>query len=117
MSEPKRDNRNRRVKRKIVKIRFCEREEKVEEARGRESKEGPTCQRERKVDAPEEHEKSKREPYPLVIQYNQHSYRYVRDLTASFATNQRAKNILSLVKVILSRRDSIQKATIRKLIQ
>lgn len=77
-----------------MKIRFCEREEKVEESRGRESKEGPTCQRERKVDAPEEHEKSKREPYPLVIQYNQHSYRYVRDLTATFATNQRAENIL-----------------------
>lgn len=38
---------------------------------------GPTCQRERKVDAPEEHGGRARERYPSVIQYDQHSYRYV----------------------------------------
>lgn len=62
MSEPKRDNRNRRARRNS-RDKVRERGEKVQGARGRESKEGPTCQRERKVDAPEEREKSERSSF------------------------------------------------------
>lgn len=82
-----------------MKIRFAKEKTKSKKREGRESKEGPTCQRERKVDAPEEeHEKSKRAPsYPSVIQYIP-AFVLVRsrDLTGPHLqpTDVRKKNIL-----------------------
>lgn len=109
-SEPKRDNRSRRVR--TVRDGVREREEGAEGAReGREPKVGPTCQRERKVDAPEEHGGRARERYPSVIQCDQHSYRYVAFI--GHARNQRPRTSFSgTLQAIPVRRGTIRRRAI-----
>lgn len=105
MSEPKRDNRNRRARRNS-RDKARGRGEKV---RGRESKEGPTCQRERKVDAPEERERSSFVSFGDTVQP---ALVPVRFRPPSRPTTS-GETFFSPIKVPLPRRDS-QKRAIRR---
>lgn len=72
----------------IVKIRFAKEKTKSKKREGRESKEGPTCQRERKVDAPEEEQESTFVSFGDTVYTSIRPGTFARFNGATFATDR-----------------------------